>query len=68
MTKRYLVDLRSLTPEQRERAFLQMEQVAFLATRVLGPSGLEQVTVAWDLEEDFPTSALVPSGCPCREI
>lgn len=68
MTKRYLVDLRSLAPEQRECAFAKMEQTAFLATRVLGPSGLEQVTVAWDQEEDFPTSVLLPPGCPCREI
>lgn len=68
MAKRYIVDLRSLNPVDREDAFKQIDKFAFMATMVMGSSGLEAVELIWDLKENFATSPALPAGCPWREI
>lgn len=67
MSKRYIVDLSSLDPAKRGAAFEQIQHFAFLATRVLGPAGIEAADVIWDSDEDFTKSGLIPAGCRCEE-
>ena len=68
MAKRYIVDLRSLSPADRGAAFEQIDKYAFTATMVIGQSGLEAVELIWDSKENFATSPALPVGCPWREI
>lgn len=63
---RYIVDLRNLKPEERDAAFILLRDNSFLATRIIGPSGLEGADVIWDSQQDFQTSSAYPKGCPCR--
>lgn len=67
MAKRYTVDLRSLSPAEREAAFELMDSFSFQASCVFGKSGLEGAVVVWDRQEDFPTSPVFPNGCTFRE-
>ena len=63
MAKRYTVDLRILSPAEREAAFELMDSFSFQASRIFGESGLEGAVVNWDRQEDFPTSPIFPNGC-----
>lgn len=63
---RYIVDLRSLEPEERDAAFILLRDYSFLAARIMGKSGLEGADVIWDSQQDFQTSPIYPKGCPCR--
>ena len=62
----YVVDLRRLSPAERESAFQALQDYSFLAVRVFGETGLESVNVTWTSTEDFKTSPVYPKGCPCR--
>lgn len=67
MLRKYVVDLRSLAPEDRITAFKRMDSFAFLSSEIIGETGLEGAEIFWDSPEDFLTSPVFPSGCPCRE-
>lgn len=66
--KRYLVDLRSLSPEKREAAYELIDNASFVTSMVLGDSGLEYADVYWTSSEDFVSSPVFPRGCTYREI
>lgn len=68
MSKMYRVDLRSLTPAEREAAYEQIDSLAFMTDMIMGPTGLEAIEVFWTTEDDFPTSELIPPGCSCYQI
>lgn len=68
MAKRYLVDLRGLSPADRKSTFEMIDGFSFVAARVFGESGLEYADVIWDRPEPFPTSPVFPHGCPYQEI
>ena len=68
MTKRYVVDLRSLDPAKREAAYKRIDELAFMTNIVLDSTGLEAVEVFWDSEEDFTASGLIPPGCSCTQL
>ena len=68
MGKPDIVDLRGLSPAEREAAYKQIDGFSFSTDRILGETGLEAAEVLWDLPEDFPTSPAFPSGCPYREV
>ncbi len=48
MSKMYRVDLRSLTPAEREAAYEQIDRVAFMTDIIMGPTGLEAIEVFLD--------------------
>lgn len=68
MAKRYIVDFRHLSREERTAAFELIDRLAFMTTRIPGKTGLEGADVIWDREEDFPTSPAFPAGCPYQEV
>ncbi len=68
MARRYIVDFRHLSKEERTAAFEQIDRFAFMTTRISGKNGLEGADVTWDREEDFPTSMAFPAGCPYQEV
>lgn len=68
MSKMYRVDLRSLTPAEREAAYEQIDSLAFMTDMIMGPTGLEAIEVFWTAEDDFASSKLIPPGCRCYQI
>lgn len=69
MLKRYLVDLRELTPEERETVRERLDGMAFMVCdRYSGSHGLVALEVFWDRSEDFFSSPVFPSSCHCIEI
>lgn len=66
--KIYNVDLRDISQEHREEIISDLEKVAFMVQRLLGPGGTFGVKVFWDSEEDFQESPVFPKGCPCRWV
>lgn len=66
--KKYRVDLRGLTPAEREAVYKQIDSLAFMTDRVLGSTGLEAIEVFWTAEDDFTSSELIPPGCSCYQI
>ncbi len=68
MARRYIVDFRHLSKEERTAAFEQIDRFAFMTTRISGKTGLEGADVIWSYEKDFPTSPAFPAGCPYREV
>jgi len=68
MLKRYIVDLRDLTPEEKETVRERLEGVAFMVCDMLsGSQGLVALQVYWDSKEDFFSSPVFPSKCHCFE-
>lgn len=68
MAKRYIVDLRPLSPEKREEAYNLINSFSFMCNKIFGENGLEGADVIWDLQEDFTQSSALPKGCPCRQL
>lgn len=66
--KLYAVDLRGLEPSERLVAAERIDGFAFQMTQTFGANGLEGLEVYWDSNEDFPSSAVFPTGCPYRLI
>ena len=68
MLKRYLVDLRELTPEEKEAVQERLEWMAFMVCERYSRQGLVALEVFWDRSEDFFASPVFPSNCHCLEI
>lgn len=68
MAKRYYVDLSSLDNAEKEAAVKQLDSFAFMTTLVRNSNGLSGIIIVWDADENFSTSAALPSGCPWREV
>lgn len=66
--KVYRVDLTSLDPVDRVRAYDLIDGYAFITSMVLGSNGLEGAVVYWESQEDFPSSPVYPNGCPYQLI
>lgn len=66
--KKYRVDLRGLTPAEREAVYKQIDSLAFMTEMIMGPTGLEAIEVFWTAEDDFTSSELIPPGCICYQI
>lgn len=69
MLKRYMIDVRELSPEEKEAVRTRVEGFAFMVSDVFGgPKGLIGLEVFWDRKEDFLTSPICPANCHCMEI
>lgn len=68
MAKRYIVDLRTLDTAERAAAYELIDGLSFMASRIMGETGLEGADIIWSSTEDFPTSPAFPHGCSYREI
>lgn len=69
MAKRYIVDVRDLTPEEREAVRDRLEGWAFMVcNQYRGDFELIAFEVIWDRQEDFLSSSVCPSHCHCFEI
>lgn len=60
--KKYRVDLRGLTPAEREAVYKQIDSLAFMTDRVLGSTGLEAMDVFLKADDEPSLSQAHPSG------
>ena len=67
MAKRYVVDLRSLTPAEKKAAIERLERVSFMVTPVFENNTVTAAEVIWDSPENFATSPALPVGCLWQE-
>lgn len=69
MLKRYMIDVRDLSSEEKEAVRERVEGFAFMVCDVFGGSqGLIGLEVFWDRKEDFLSSPICPTNCHCMEI
>ena len=66
--KKYRVDLRGLTPAEREAVYKQIDSLAFMTDRALGSTGLEAMDVFLKADDEPSLSKLIPPGCSCYQI
>lgn len=64
--KMYLVNLASLPISERSAAIERIGALAWDIYEKYENGCLTAVKVAWDRQEDFQSSPVYPSGCPCR--
>lgn len=67
--KVYDVDVHALSPEGKRKVEEQLEQMAFMVSETFSASeGVVALQVYWDSKEDFFSSHVFPSNCPCKEV
>ena len=64
--KMYLVNLTNLPVSERPAAIEKIRSLAWDTYEKYENGCLTAVQVVWDLQEDFQSSSVYPSGCPCR--
>lgn len=63
------VDVHKLSPEEKGKVQAQLECSSFIVSDILNTSGgLVGLRVYWDSKEDFFSSPIFPSNCPCKEV
>lgn len=63
--KIYRVDVRNLSPEEKEAFHNQLDMLAFMTTFVYEGNVLSAIDVCWDRKDDFLTSPIFPAGRSC---
>lgn len=67
--KVYEIDIHALSPEEKSKAKEQLDGFTHMTSEILSPSGaLVGLRVYWDSKEDFFSSPIFPSNCPCKEV